>query len=189
MFRTSVKILLCTALVTTGCAGASVSTIRTDLQVGALAKPDLIVIKPVDASKTVFQGDYSDDPPSVETARKQLHDTFAQQSVQMLKTEGYNAQILTDGAQPDPNAAVVQLNVKIFEAGSNAARMMVGMGAGASYLLTDVTIQKAGKTIADFTIDANSGARGGFNALGSFLKVHIDDSVRILVDYLKKKIR
>lgn len=189
MFKTSVKILLAIALLATGCAGASVSTIRTDLQMGAFAKPDLVVIKPVDASKTVFQGDYSDDPPSVEQARVQLHDTFAQETVRMLKADGYNAQVLADGAQPDPNAVFVELNVKTFEAGSNATRMMVGMGAGASYLLTDVTMQKAGKTIADFTVDANSGARGGINAMGSFLKNHIDDSVTILVGYIKKKIQ
>ncbi len=185
-----VVILSAVALAVAGCAGAEVTKARLQLNPGAITRSDPILIKPVDASKTKFQGDFSDDPPSVAAGRKQLHDTFAQQAVANLRKEGLKALLYTPKtAATMPGAAVVNLDVKTFDAGSNAARFMVGFGAGASYMLTDVTITKGGKTIADFTIDANSGARGGFTALGSWLGRHIQDSVNILVNYLKKRVK
>jgi len=178
-------VLVMVGLLLAGCAGAEITKTRLALEPGDITKNTLILINPVDATRTVFQGDFSDDPPSVAAGRKLLHDTFAQKAVDKLYNKGLNADIYSEKAlKSHPDAAIVDLDVKTFDAGSNAARAMVGFGAGASYLLTDAKIYKNREIIADFTIDANSGGRGGFTAIGSWLNNHIDDSVRILVNYL-----
>ncbi len=171
--------VLTTTLLLTGCAGASVSTIRTPLNVGALSRTDSLVIKPAASDNTVFEGDYSDDPPSVADGRRRLRTMFATRAAHVLNAAGLKAAL-----HPTQGDVVVEMVVQKFDAGSNAARAVVGFGAGASFLLTDVKLIKGGTVIADFTLDASSGGRGGFSSIGSWLDRHIDDSVRILRDYL-----
>ena len=84
------------------------------------------------------------------------------------------------------DGVVVDLVVTKFDAGSSTARLLVGAGAGASYLLTDIKLSRGGKVIAEFTLDATSSARGGWRAIGRWLNRHVGDSVRILVSQLTK---
>ncbi|MBW2701613.1 MAG: DUF4410 domain-containing protein [Deltaproteobacteria bacterium] len=168
-----------------GCAGAGISIIRTDLKPGDLSRADSLVIKPAQADQTEFLGDFSDDPPSVVANRDMLKNNFAQNLLPLLLGSGFKAEMA--GASIPVGAVTVEMVVEKFEAGSNAARAMVGMGAGASYLLTTVKLTKNGQVIADFTIDASSGGRGGFSSIGSFLQQHIDDSLWRFVSYLEEK--
>jgi hypothetical protein len=169
-----------------GCGGAGISIIRTDLVPGALSRAEPLTVKPAAAGATEFAGDFSDDPPSVTANREMLRVTYAQKLVSALLAAGYRAE-LTEGAAPE-GAIVVDMVVEKFDAGSNASRVVWGFGAGASYLLTAVKIMKGGQVVADFTIDATSGGKGGFAGIGSFLEQHIDDSVEQFVSYLNEKL-
>ncbi|HOX47264.1 MAG TPA: DUF4410 domain-containing protein [Myxococcota bacterium] len=171
-----------------GCGGAGVSIIRTDLAPGALSRADALVFKAVDPSATEFAGDFSDDPPSVAANRETLRTTYAAKAASSVQAAGFKAEVLAEGAAPADGAVVVEMVVKKFEAGSNASRVVWGFGAGASYLLTDVKLLKGGNTVADFTIDATSGGRGGFSGIGNFLVEHIDDSVAQLAAFLSEKV-
>jgi len=172
-----------------GCAGASVSNVRTPLNVGAVARSESLLVKPAASENTVFLGDFSDDPASVSSGREKLRATFATKAVAAIRAAGLQADLYPASGSATATAIVVELVVKKFDAGSNAARAIVGFGAGASFLITDVKLIKGGATIADFSLDASSGGRGGFSAIGSWLDNHIDDSVHILVNYLSQNIQ
>ena len=172
-----------------GCGAPSVAVERTALVAGAFSAQDRVLVKPVDASATAFRGDFSDDPPSVDAGRQTLQTTYAQKLVAGLRERGFDAALHTGDPGTEAGAVVVTLKPTMFDAGSNAARMMVGMGAGASYLQTDVILAKDGRTVADFGLDASSGGRGGVFALGNWLDTHIDDSVSQFVEYFADRLK
>ncbi len=171
-----------------GCGGAGISIIRTDLAPGALSRADNLVVKPVAADQTEFLGDFSDDPPSVAANRESIKNTYHAKLVTALVAAGFKAEALAEGAQPPEGAVVVDMVAEKFDAGSNAARVVWGFGAGASFLLTAVKVTKGGAVLADVTVDATSGGRGGFSAIGNWLDMHLDDSVEQLVEYLSERL-
>jgi hypothetical protein len=159
------------------------------LKPGAISRADLFLVAQPDVQKTVFEGDYADDPREVTTAREQLRTQFPAKVVAALKDEGYQAAGLAGNAAPPPNAVVINTVMNKFDAGSKAARALVGFGSGKSFLELDVQFNKAGAPITNFSIEASSGGRGGWGAMGSWLENHIDDSVEILSEFVQDNVK
>jgi hypothetical protein len=179
------KGLLMSSLLLAACAGASVANVRTPLQAGAVAKgTDVFLVKAGDSRQTKFEGDFSDDPPSVALAREKLRTSLPDKIIAVLRESGYQAQPIPEGTVPPPNGIVVGLVPTTFDAGSKAARALVGFGSGKSFLNLDVQMVKNNAVIAAFTIDATSGGRSGWGAMGDWLDAHIDDSARLFVEYV-----
>jgi hypothetical protein len=170
-----------------GCGGSSISNFRMQLAPGAIRRSEVLVVVPVDASRTVFEGDYSDDPPSVAQGRITLQTSYAPRLAAAMQAAGLRAMVAGPGVPPD--AVFIYLQVTKFDAGSNAARAMVGFGAGASYMLTVVAVRRGQAPLAEFTVDASSGGRGGLGALGSWLDTHLAQSVDSITAYLSTQIR
>jgi hypothetical protein len=178
---------LLASLAVFGCGGSSISNIRMQLAPGAIPRSEVLVVVPVDASRTVFEGDYSDDPPSVAQGRITLQTSYAPRLAAALQAAGLRAMVA--GPTVPPTAVFVNLQVTKFDAGSNAARAMVGFGAGASYLLTVVSVHRGQTPLAEFTVDATSGGRGGLGALGSWLDTHLAQSIDSITAYLSEHMR
>jgi hypothetical protein len=172
------------ALVGIGCGGASISNVRKDLPPGSLARTTTMFVAPADSSATVFKGDGSDEPNTVAAARQTLRDSLALQVANAMQAGGFQASLVKEGLPPE--SVVVSMVVRECSWGSNAARIMVGFGAGAAYLLTDVKIVQGNALIADFSVDANSGGRGGLSGAGDFMPVFMQQTASLVVDYMSK---
>ena len=170
-----------------GCGGASISNVRKDLPPGALPRATMMFVAPADSSATVFKGDGSDEPQTVANARQALRSSLALQVVNSMQSAGFQASGPQENLPPD--AVVVSMVVRECSWGSNAARIMVGFGAGAAYLLTDLKITKGNALIADFSVDANSGGRGGFGASGDFMPSFMQQTAKLVVDYLSNHMK
>jgi Domain of unknown function (DUF4410) len=175
------------ALLGIGCGGASISNVRKDLPPGALPRATMLFVAPADSSATVFKGDGSDEPQTVANARQTLGSSLAPQVINTLHSAGFQAYVPQGNVPPD--AVVVSMVVRECSWGSNAARIMVGFGAGAAYLLTDVKIIQGNALIADFSVDANSGGRGGFSAAGDFMPSFMQQTAKLVVDYLSNHMK
>jgi hypothetical protein len=175
------------ALLGIGCGGASIANVRMDLPPGALPRSTMLFVAPADSSATVFKGDGSDEPQTVAGARQTLSGMLAAHVVNSLRGAGFQAYV-PQGPLP-PDAAVVSMVVRECSWGSNAARILVGFGAGAAYLLTDVKVFRGNALIADFSVDANSGGRGGLHAAGDYMPSFMQETATLVVDYLSKHMR
>jgi hypothetical protein len=177
-------LLLC-ALMLVGCGGASVQNVRTPLQAGAVVKAsDVFLVRAADSQRTVFEGDGADEPTNVALARETIRTGMSNKIIAALRANGYRADVFPEGAVPPPNGIVVSLVATTFDAGSKAARALVGFGSGKSFLNVDVQMTKGNAVIAAFTLDATSGGRSGWTAMGDWLDTHIDDSARLFVEYV-----
>ena len=175
------------ALLGIGCGGASISNIRKDLPPGSLPRTTMMFVAPAESSATVFKGDGSDEPNTVTGARQTLRNSLSQEVATAMQGAGFQA-YLPNGNLP-PESVVVLMVVRECNWGSNAARIMVGFGAGAAYLLTDVRIVKGNALIADFTVDANSGGRGGLSGAGDFMPRFMQQTASLVVDYLSNHMK
>jgi hypothetical protein len=175
------------ALLGIGCGGASISNVRKDLPPGAVPHATMMFVAPADSSATAFKGDGSDEAQTVANARQTLSSSLALQVVNSMRSAGFQANV-PQGILP-PDAVVLSMVVRECSWGSNAARIMVGFGAGAAYLLTDVKITKGGALMADFSVDANSGGRGGLSATGDFMPAFMDQTAKLVVDYLSNHMK
>jgi hypothetical protein len=175
------------ALLGIGCGGASIANVRTDLPPGALPRTTMMFVAPAESSATLFKGDGSDEPNTVAGARQTLRNSLALEVAKAMQGAGFQAYI-PQGNLP-PESVLVLMVVRECSWGSNAARIMVGFGAGAAYLLTDVKIVKGNSLIADFTVDANSGGRGGLNGAGDFMPQFMQQTASLVVDYLTHHMR
>jgi len=173
-----------------GCGGASLSNVRMDLAPGRLPRATMLFVPQADSSATVFKGDGSDEPKAVATARQTLRDALASQVVTALREAGFQA-------NPPPGTAgglatepvTVWMVVRECNWGSSAARALVGFGAGAAYLLTDVKLVKGNALIADFTVDANSGGRAGLHAVGDFMPQFMQQTAGLVAEYLTNRMK
>jgi hypothetical protein len=183
--RTVYVVLL--SLLGIGCGGASIANVRMDLAPGNLPRTTMMFVVPADSSATVFKGDGSDEPNAVATARQTLRNSLAPQLVTALREAGLQAYVPQGSLAPE--SVVVWLVVRECNWGSNAARALVGFGAGAAYLLTDVKIVKGSAVVADFSVDANSGARGGLASTGDFMPRFMQQTAVLVVDYLNNHMK
>jgi len=173
-----------------GCGGASLANVRMDLAPGSLPRTTTLFVAAADSSATVFKGDGSDDPKAVATARQALRDSLASQVVTALREAGFQANPPPGSAgAPATEPVTVWMVVRECNWGSNAARMMVGFGAGAAYLLTDVKLARGNTLIADFTVDANSGGRGGLQATGDWMPQFMQQTAGLVVEYLANRMK
>jgi hypothetical protein len=173
-----------------GCAGASVSIVRKELSTIPLPKSTLLFVAETDASQTEFQGDGADSLQAAIDARRTLSQSLSPQLVEALRQKGYRAQPLPAGGVVQPvDAIVIRMVVTRCDWGSNAARALVGFGAGAAYMLTDVKLTRRNTVVADFTIDATSGAEGGLRAIGDYLPRFVEETARLTVQHLRGKDR
>ena len=81
-----------------GCGGSSISNFRMQLAPGAIRRSEVLVVVPVDASRTVFEGDYSDDPPSVAQGRITLQTSYAPRLAAAMQAAGLRALVRAGGA-------------------------------------------------------------------------------------------
>jgi hypothetical protein len=175
------------ALLGIGCGGASVANVRKDISPGDLPRATMLFVAPADSSATVFKGDGSSEPNTVAAARQTLRDSLALQVANAMRGAGIQAYI-PQGNLP-PESVVVWMSVRECSWGSNAARIMVGFGAGVAYLLTDVKVVRGNTVIGDFSVDANSGGRGGFHAAGDYLPQMMQQTASLVVEYLSNHMR
>lgn len=183
-----------------GCASGPITKVRTPLDVGMISKSDVFVIKPADGRNTVFMGDWSDDPESVAAGRETIHKSYADKVVWGLREAGFDADLAPKSGAVPADKLVVELAVKTFEAGADAARVVasrvsqsgIGLGmafknAGSSYLITDIKLLRGTKLLADITLTAPSTEWSGFAGIAGWLAVHLDSSAELLGRYLSER--
>lgn len=165
-----------------GCAGAKIKNENVKLEAGALTKTDKIFVETISADHATFTGDKAEDSKRIAEEKTLIKELFAPEIIAQLKKKGFQA------SRPEKGQKGITLtgNISLFEHGSAASRMFVGMGAGSSNLHMNVKLQKEGKTISDFDVIATSGGRGGLSAVSSFLKAHIEDGAEKTAEYLDK---
>jgi hypothetical protein len=178
------------ALLGIGCGGASLANVRKDLPPGQLPRATVLFVPPAESSATAFNGDGSDDANAVATARQQLRDSLAIQVANALRAAGFQANLPQGSTAAPPTEPVsVWMIVRECNWGSNAKRALVGFGAGAAYLLTDVRLTRGNTVVADFTVDANSGGRGGLAATGDFTPQFMQQTAELIVQYLSERMK
>lgn len=165
------------------CAGAKIKDERVSLKAGAISKKDTILVKTISADGATFTGDKANDAQRVSEEKKLIKQLLADEIVVQLKKRGFTARHW-DGKE---SGTLVDGTVTLFEHGSGAARMFVGMGAGSSNLHMNMKVSKGRETLADFTVIATSGGRGGLSSLSSFLQAHITDGAEKTAEYIAKQ--
>ncbi len=166
-------------LLCVGCGGAHVSRVRKEVAGGRLRTGTRLVVAPADTAKTKFEGDGADSLQAVLTARKTLAERLAPQVAEALHQKGFRTDVLASASTRAPAGALtVHLRVKECNWGSNAARVLVGFGAGAAWMLTDVRVTNGKTTVAEFTVDANSGAESGWTSLGDWTPLFMEWTAR-----------
>jgi hypothetical protein len=165
-----------------GCARSGATLIlRQDLAPGAVQRTDTLMVRPAEAGKTMFLGDYADDPPSVATNREKLQGSYAPKLVAALRAAGFRAELL-EGAEPPADAVVLAPVARRFDAGMAAVRVWSG---SRSHLLIEVALTRGSQSVAQVTLDAFSDWHADvFERMDS----HIDDSIVQLVNYLNEKL-
>jgi hypothetical protein len=171
-------------VVTSGCVRAKIKDERFPIRPGSIAKSEVINVKRIDVDKAQFKGDKADDATRIAQEKRMLNQLLADQLIVDLKKRGFvGAKHFEQGS----NGVLLEGTVTLFDHGSGAARYLVGMGAGSSNLHIDVKLTRDTETLADFTVVATSGGRGGIDAMGSFLEAHITDASEKITDYIMNK--
>ena len=160
-----------------GCAGAEVSGPTQTAPIFG-QRPSQIIVYPfatnssqVTLNQSIFQRAYRDvSDENVDAQQQQIADNTAQnvclEIVTKLNQKGYNAICQQRGVRPGENVLVVDGEFTDMSEGNRVRRMVIGFGAGASVLDTQVYVDQtlAGgglNHVLSFTTHADSGKMPG----------------------------
>ncbi|MCX7805242.1 MAG: DUF4410 domain-containing protein [Planctomycetota bacterium] len=176
------------AAMAAGC-GSPVNRVYVDLPPGTISSGNPIYVKDFDASKTVFKGEYSDDPNKVEAERKEVPKIMSAVLVSDLCGKGFAAKEFAGDVPGD--AIVVTGEVIEINHGSGHLRFWVGMGAGAARMSVLVRIYRAGTpgaTLGQFDVIASTAWRGeGVFSWQDFTRRQAAEISSRIAKYLKQK--
>jgi Domain of unknown function (DUF4410) len=169
-----------------GCAHGKVEKVEKDLDRSLINKTTPILVEQINTKQAAFEGYDEKDGDKKSSDLKQIENNFANEIVKELRAEGYNANIAPVMSK---TGIVISGNVTMVDRGSAAKRIWVGMGAGASNLKTEFTIEDRSKkqVLSKFVINATSGGRGGLSASGSFIDEHITDGSEKVTEFILGK--
>ena len=174
--------LLCLVALT-GCAGATVSQ-ETEHPPVTNSAPTQIVVYPfatnpdeVALNSSIFQREYRDiSGANVDEQQTQIASLTAQnvclEVVNSLAKKGYNALCQKRGIPPDSgNVLVVDGEFTDINEGNRLRRMVIGLGAGASVLDTNVYVYQPAPSggqhqVLNFNTHADSGEMPGVAVTG-----------------------
>lgn len=168
-----------------GCAHGKMGMVTQPLDRSKISKSTPIYVMPVTAKGMQVTGDKADDEAKIKQEKTEISDQYHRMIVMELKKRGYNAK----PAKSAKSGVALKGNVRRLEHGSGAARFWVGMGAGSSNMYTDFKMIDVTnkKPIGEFEIIATSGGRGGWSAMGSFMKAHLADGAKKSAEYIDKE--
>lgn len=168
-----------------GCAGAKIANVYQPLPKGIITKSTPIYVEAISVEHTIFDGDKSADAAKIAEEKRTIEQSFNAKIADKLREQGFNAQVATTKVK---SGVVLSGYVKKFEHGSAAARMFVGMGAGASKMFSDFKIEERAKTtkvLSKFEVVATSGGRSGWTSAGSFMEAHLEDGAEQIAEFFK----
>lgn len=179
-------VLLAIAAFMVGCAHGKLGKVDKELDRSVITKTTPIFVEPISTKQAAFEGYDENDGDKKSSDLRKIESGYASEIARALREEGYNANAVSTTAK---TGIVITGNVTMIDRGSAAKRAWIGMGAGASNLETDFTIEDRSqrKTLSKFEIKATSGGRGGLSAAGSFVDEHISDGGEKVADYITGK--
>lgn len=169
-----------------GCAHGEIGKVDKQLDSSLINKTTPIYVEPIVTKSAAFDGYDADDSDKKTSDLRKIESNYASQIAKALREKGYNANAVST---PQKAGIVISGNVTMLDRGSAAKRIWVGMGAGASNLDTDFTIEDRSKhtVLSKFEIKATSGGRSGLASSGSFVDEHISDGGEKVADYISGK--
>lgn len=181
-------VLLAAAAFMVGCAHGKLGKVDQELDRTVISKTTPIFVEPISTKQAAFEGYDEKDGDKKSSDLRKIESGYASEIAKALRDEGYNANAVS---QPVKAGVVITGTVTMIDRGSAAKRAWIGMGAGASNLETNFTIEDRAKgktkTLSKFEIKATSGGRGGLAATGSFVDEHMTDGGEKLADYITGK--
>jgi len=212
-----------------GCAAATITPQEPATTTGAIQRPDKIVVydfsvsaEEVTENQGILQKAYravaqkdeeQQDADKLETGREAAH-TLSEDLVKQLRELGFNAENLPRGTPAGGNALIIDGQFLSADEGNRARRLVIGFGAGASKLETQVTVSQVSaagvanqvlsfKTHADsgkipgaaVTMGAGAAAQGASaatavtgaaKAYGSMLSTLADKTAKQITAYLSQ---
>lgn len=180
-----VSLLAATALMV-GCAHGQLGKVDQELDHSKITKSTPIFVEPISTKKAAFEGYDQNDGDKKSSDLRKIENNYASEIAKELRDQGYHANAVSG---PAKSGIVITGNVTMIDRGSAAKRIWIGMGAGASNLETDFTIEDRTqrKTLAKFEIKATSGGRAGLSSAGSFIDEHISDGAEKVADFVSGK--
>lgn len=179
-------VMLAVAAFMFGCAHGSLGKVDLDLDRTVVNKTTPIFIEPISTKQAAFEGYDENDGDKKSSDLRKIESNYASEIAKALREEGYNANAISTTSK---KGIVISGNVTMIDRGSAAKRMWIGMGAGASNLNTDFTIEDRTqrKVLSKFEIKATSGGRGGLASTGSFVEEHMSDGGEKVAEFVTGK--
>lgn len=180
MFKIS---LLAIVALMIGCAHGELGKVDQELDHSRITKTTPIFVEPISTTTATFEGYDENDGDKKTSDLRKIKNSYASEIAKALRDQGYHANAVS---APVKKGIVISGNVTMIDRGSAAKRMWVGMGAGASNLSTDFTIEDRTqhKVLAKFEIKATSGGRAGLASAGSFIDEHMSDGGEKVADFI-----
>ncbi len=156
--------LVIALLLSLGCASASVEGRRVDTGDRIIPKPPVLLVYPFAldsddvAVDTLGFSDATHEDRSSENLRIQSELLF--QTVSKLNERGINAKSGTDVTEIPLNALLVKGQFVTIDEGNRARRMIIGFGAGAERLTTQIQVYHSTETGLQRVAEAEATARG-----------------------------
>lgn len=169
-----------------GCAHGKLGKVDKELDPSLINKTTPIFVEPISIKHAAFEGYDENDGDKKSSDLRKIESNYASEIAKALRHDGYNANAVSTTAKA---GIVITGNVTMIDRGSAAKRMWLGMGAGASNLETDFTVEDRSqrKILTKFEVKATSGGRGGLSATGSFVDEHMSDGGEKVADYISGK--
>ncbi len=169
-----------------GCAHGELGRVDQELDHSLITKTTTIVVEPMSTKTASFEGYDENDGDKKSSDVRKIENNYASQIAKALRDQGYHANAVSAATSA---GIVIKGNVSLIDRGSAAKRIWLGMGAGASVLATDFTIEDRSKhkVLSKFEIKATSGGRGGFASSGSFIDEHMSDGGEKVADFISGK--
>lgn len=169
-----------------GCAHGKLGKVDQELDRSLLSKTTPIFIEPISTKQAAFEGYDEKDGDKKSSDLRKIESNYASEIARELREDGYNANAVSTTAK---TGIVITGAVTMIDRGSAAKRMWVGMGAGASNLETNFTVEDRSqrKILSKFEVKATSGGRGGLASVSSFIDEHMSDGGEQVADYISGK--
>ncbi len=145
--RATTVALLFAALITTGCARAKIENARRYTQDDVVPRPPVVIVYAFAADAddvlldTLGMRDATDDELSSEARR--IQNRVAIRIVAQLNERGINAERGSETTNVPLNAFLLKGQFLTLDEGSRVQRMVVGFGAGAEQIQTQVQVYRA----------------------------------------------